>query len=72
MSIPNLFEIPISNQCSIPKLILHTIRQENLAGIIFGKLAVWSIGDLKFRDSPTARDVFNRRTPRLIDGCQRL
>ena len=33
-----------------------------MAGIIFGELA----------DSPIVRDVFNRRTPRLIDGCERL
>ena len=31
-----------------------------------------SIGDFKFTDSPTARDVFNRCTLRLIDGCERL
>ena len=38
-------------------------------------LANWlfrSSGDFKFGDSPTARDAFNRRTPRLIDGCERL
>jgi len=38
-------------------------------------LANWlfrSIGDFKFGDSLTARDVFNGRTLRLIDGCERL
>ena len=32
----------------------------------------WSIGDFKFGNSLTARDVFNRSTPRLIDGCEGL
>ena len=31
-----------------------------------------SIGDFKFGDSPTARNVFNRHMPRLINGCEHL
>jgi len=38
-------------------------------------LANWlfrSIGDIKFGDSLSARDVFNRRMLRLINGCEHL
>jgi len=31
-----------------------------------------SIGDFKFGDSLTARDVFNMHALRLIDGCEHL
>jgi len=41
-------------------------------GIIFGELAVSEYWRFKFGDSQTARGVFNERTLRLTDVCERL
>ena len=44
----------------------------------FGGHYIWQIGCFgllaifKFGDSPTAHHVSNRRTPRLISGCEHL